>query len=165
MAGGEAHPDRKSLPPRTLVLARSLLVVRAGSSRFCWDEEQKSRAATKEDPVQMKGATSTERDTASHSPLSLALPWDRETVMGTEEMGSVEKGNLKAREAMDLEDRGTEKERGGKDPDPGGLGRAHSESHCCISGQGQGPCVHLGYPISRADRQVSQKQTPLPAPS
>lgn len=63
-------------------------------------------------------------------------------------MGSMEKGNLKETQAMDLKDRGTEKERGGKDPDPGGQGRAHSESHCCISGQGQGPCGHLGYPES-----------------
>lgn len=63
-------------------------------------------------------------------------------------MGSTEKGNLMEIEAMDLEDRGTEKERGGKDPDPRGPGRAHSESHCCISGQGQGPCGHLGYPKS-----------------
>lgn len=164
MAGGEAHPDRQPSPLRTLVLSRSLPVARAGSSSFCLDEERKSMAATEEDPVQMMGATSTEWDTASHSAPALALPWDRETVMETEGMGSEVKGNLKVTEAMGLEDRGTEKERGGKDPDPEGRGRAHSESHCCISGQGQGPCGHLGYPRSHADRQVSQKQTPPPAP-
>lgn len=163
MAEGEAHPDRQPLPLRTLVLARSLLAAHAGSSRFCWDEERRSMAAKEEDPVQMKGATSTEWDTASHSAPALALPWDRGTVMETEETGSVEKGNLKVTEVMGLEDRGTERERGEKDPDPGGQGRAHSESRCCISGQGQGPCGHLGYPRSHADRQVSQKQTPLPA--
>ncbi len=61
-------------------------------------------------------------------------------------MGSVDKGNWKATEVKDLEDRGTEKEREGKDP--GGPGRVHSESHCCISGQEQEPCDHLGYPKS-----------------
>lgn len=105
-----------------------------------------------------------ERDLASHSRVALALPWDRETVMETEEMGSMEKGNLKETAAMDLEDKETEKERGGKDPDPGALGRAHSESHCCTSEQGRGPYGHPGYPKSRADRQVSQRQTLLPAP-
>lgn len=64
--------------------------------------------------------------------------------MVTKEMGSVDMGNLRATEATDLEDKGTEKERGERDPE--GRGRAHSESHCCISGQGQGPCGHLGYP-------------------
>lgn len=74
--------------------------------------------------------------------------------METEEMGSVEKGNLKATEAMDPEDRGTERERGGKDPGPGGPGRAHFESHCCTSGQGQGPCGRLGYPESAIFRKT-----------
>lgn len=73
--------------------------------------------------------------------------------METKEMG--DKGNLKAREVRDLEDRGTEKERGGKDP--GGPGRAHSESHCCISGQGLGPCGHLGYPKSGIFRRKQVK--------
>lgn len=67
-------------------------------------------------------------------------------MLETREMGSVDKGNLKATEAMDREHRGTERGREGKGP--GGLGRVHSESHCCISGQGQGPCGHLGYPKS-----------------
>lgn len=164
MAGGETHPDRQTLPPRTLVLARSLLAVRAGRSKFYWGEERRSRAAAEEDPVQTKGATLTERDTVSHCQPALALPWDRETVMATEEMGSEEKGKLKETGAMGLKDRGTETERGGKDQDPRGWGRAHSESHCCISGPGLGPCGRLGYPESHADRQVSQKQTPPPAP-
>lgn len=77
--------------------------------------------------------------------------------METEGMGSEVKGNLKVTEAMGLEDRGTEKERGGKDPDPEGRGRAHSESHCCISGQGQGPCGHLGYPRSGILRRKQAK--------
>lgn len=66
--------------------------------------------------------------------------------METKEMGSMDSGNLKATEAMDPEGRGTEREREGKDP--GGPGRVHSESHCCISGQGRGPCGHQGYPKS-----------------
>lgn len=113
--------------------------------------------------MQMKETASTEKDTGSHSPQVLALPWDRETVMETEEMGSRDKENLKATEVMDLEDRATETERGGKDPEA--LGRAHSESHCCISGQGQEPCGHLGYPKSHADRRFFRTQTLLPAPS
>lgn len=112
--------------------------------------------------MQMKGATSMETDTGSHSPPALDVPWDRETAMETKEMGSVDMGNLKATEATDLADKGTEKERGETDPE--GRGRAHSESHCCISGQGQGPCGHLGYPKAHADRQASQRQTPPPAP-
>lgn len=66
-------------------------------------------------------------------------------------MGSVGKGNLKATEVMDPEDRGTEREREGKGP--GGLGKVHSESHCCISGQGQEPCGHRGYPKSGSQQQ------------
>ena len=88
---------------------------------------------------------------------NLALPWDRETVMETEEMGSMEKGNLKETAAMDLEDKETEKERGGKDPDPGALGRAHSESHCCTSEQGRGPYGHPGYPKSGIFRRKQVK--------
>lgn len=180
-----------TMPPRILVLARSLLVADAGRSRFCWDEERRSRAAAEEDPVQMREVMSTERDKGSHSQpalharteisklllkntfnkytmkvrcsyncsqfhkdvksSNLALPWDRETVMETKEMGSVDKGNLKVTEVMGLKDRGTETETGGKDPR--GPGRAHSESHCCIFGQEQGPCDHLGYPKSEIFRR------------
>lgn len=75
--------------------------------------------------------------------------------METKEMRSMGMGNLKATEAMGLEHRGTEKERGGKDP--GGPGRAHSESHCCISVQGQGPCGHRGYPVSGIFRRKQVK--------
>lgn len=57
--------------PHILVLARSPRAARAGRSRFCWDEERGSRTATKEAPVQKMGAMLTERDTGSHSPLSL----------------------------------------------------------------------------------------------
>ncbi len=75
--------------------------------------------------------------------------------METKEMDSADKGNLMVIEVMDLEDRGTEKERGGKDP--GGPGRAHSESRCCISEQGQEPCGHLGYPKSGIFRRKQVK--------
>lgn len=75
--------------------------------------------------------------------------------METKGMHSIHKGNLKVTEAMDLEDRGTDKERGGMDP--GDPGRAHSESRCCISGQGQGPCGHLGYPKSGIFRRKQGK--------
>lgn len=77
---------------------------------------------------------------------NLALPWDKETVMETKEMRSRDTGNSKATGASGLEDRATEKERGGKDP--GAPARARSGSRCCISGQGQEPCGHLGYPKS-----------------
>lgn len=43
-------------PPRILEPAHSPLAVRAGRSRFCWDEGKRSRAAAEEDPVQMKEA-------------------------------------------------------------------------------------------------------------
>lgn len=66
--------------------------------------------------------------------------------METKAVGSRHRGNLKATEVMDPEDRGTGKERGGRDP--GAPGRAHSESHYCISEQGQEPCVRPGYPES-----------------
>lgn len=163
MVGEEVPPDWQTSSPRIPVPAHSPLVARAGRSRFWWDEERKSRAVTEEDPAQMMGGRSMEtQDTGSHSPPALALPRVKETVMETREMGSVDKGNLKATEAMDLEDKETEKERGGKDPR--GPGRAHSESHCCISGPGWGPCGHLGCPKSRADRRASRTQTPPPAP-
>lgn len=58
-------------PPRILGLARSLPVARAGRSRFCSGEGRRSRAASEEDPAQMKGATSMETDTGSHSPPAL----------------------------------------------------------------------------------------------
>lgn len=162
MAGGEARPDKQTLPPRILEFARSPLAARAERSRFCWDEGRTSRTAAEEDPVQMKEVTSVERHKVSHTPPALAPPWGRETGMETT-VDSVGKGNLKATEAMDQEDKGTEKERGGKDP--GAPVRAHSESHCCISEQGQEPCGRLGYPKSHADHLVSQTQTLPPAPS
>lgn len=85
--------------------------------------------------------------------------------METEEMGSMEKGNLKETAAMDLEDKETEKERGGKDPDPGALGRAHSESHCCTSEQGRGPYGHPGYPKSAIFRRKQVKGSEPLTPS
>lgn len=66
--------------------------------------------------------------------------------METEALDSVDKGRWKVTEVMDLEDRGIERERGGKGP--GAPGRARSVNHCCISGQAQEPCGHLGYPKS-----------------
>lgn len=75
--------------------------------------------------------------------------------METKVLGSVGKGNLKVTEAMDLEDKGTVKERGGKDPRA--LERTHSENHCCISGQGQEPCDHLGYPKSVTFKRTEVK--------
>lgn len=70
--------------------------------------------------------------------------------METKVLGSVDRESLTVTEVMGPEDRGTVEERGGKDP--GGLGRAHSESHCCISGQGQELCGHLGYPKSVTEK-------------
>lgn len=60
---------------------------------------------------------------------------------------------------MDLEERGTEKERRGKGPDPRGRGRARSVSHCCISAQGRGPCGRLGYPKSVEIRGKQVKES------
>lgn len=133
---------------------------------FCWDEAKTSSSAAEEDPAQMKEAVLMEMYTESHSPQALALPWHRETVMEIIVMDSVVKGNLKgnlkATEAMDQADMGTEMERGAKDP--AAPVKVHSGSHCCISGQEQELCDHLGYPESRADRLVFPTQTPPPAP-
>lgn len=63
--------------------------------------------------------------------------------METKVLDSVGKGKQKVTKAMDLKGKGTRKERGGKDPRA--LERTHSETHCCISVQGQEPCDHLGY--------------------
>lgn len=71
--------------------------------------------------------------------------------METTVMDSVEKENLKATEGMDQEDKGTEKERGGRDPEA--RVKAHSESRCCIVGLEQEPCDHQGYPESRIFRR------------
>lgn len=125
-----------------------------------------SSSAAEEDPVQMKEAVLMEMYTESHSPQTLALPWHRETVMEIIVMDSVVKGNLKgnlkATEAMDQEDKETEMERAVKDP--GALVKAHSGSRCCISGQEQELCGRLGCPESRADRLVSPTQILPPAP-
>lgn len=161
MAGGETRPDRQTLLPHTLELAHSLLAVHAERNRFCWDEGKRSRAAAEEDPVQTKGAKLMERDTKSHSPQPLALPWCRETGMEIKVMDSKDKVNLKATKVMDQEYKGTEKERGGKDP--AAPVTAHSENHCCISGQEREPCGHLGYPESHADHLVFHTQTLPPA--
>lgn len=147
MAVGEVHHQGQTRPPRRLVLSRSLLAAHAGRSRFYWAEERRSTAATEEDPEQTKAAASTETDTGRHSRLDLAS--DRETGMDTQDMGSVDMGNVKVTKVMAPKDRETEKETGEKDP--GDPARAHSESHCCIFGQVQGPCVHLGCPKSHAD--------------
>lgn len=79
--------------------------------------------------------------------------------METKEMGSLGVGNLKVTEVMGPEDRGTEREREGKGP--GGPGRVHSGSRCCISGEGQGPCGHLGYPESGTLDRKQGLRTPL----
>lgn len=161
MAGEETDPDKKTLPPHRHELAHSPLAAPSERSRFCWDEERRSRAAAEEDPVQMKEVTSTVMGTESHILPALVLPWGRETLMKTKEMDSGNKGNVRVTEAMDLEDKGTEMEKGGKDP--GGPVMVHSESHCCISEQEPEPCDHPGHPKSHADRQLSQTQTLLPA--
>lgn len=161
MTGGESHPDRQRLLLHTLELAHSLLAVRAEKSRFCWDEAKRSRPAAEEDPVQMKEAMLMERDTRSHSPQALALPWCREIGMGIKVMDSKDKVNLKVSEVTYQEYKGTEKEKEGKDPVA--PVRGHSESHCCISGQGRELCGHLGYPKSHADRLVFHTQTLPPA--
>lgn len=64
--------------------------------------------------------------------------------METKVMDTKDKVNLKATKVLDQEHKGTEKERGGKDPEAPAT--AHFENHCCIFGQGQEPCGHLGYP-------------------
>lgn len=71
--------------------------------------------------------------------------------MEIKETDSRNKGNVKATEALDLEDRGTETERGGKNP--GGVAMARSESHCCIFGQELGPCDHLEHPKSGSEKR------------
>lgn len=79
--------------------------------------------------------------------------------METKEMGSLDVGNLKVTEVIGPEDRGTEREREGKDPE--GPERVHSGSRCCISGEGQGPCGHLGYPESGTLDRKQGLRTPL----
>lgn len=66
--------------------------------------------------------------------------------MGIKVMDSKDKVNLKVSEVTYQEYKGTEKEKEGKDPVA--PERGHSESHCCISGQGRELCGHLGYPKS-----------------
>lgn len=62
----------------------------------------------------------------------LSLQWDRGSPTATEAMGREDTATEMGREAMA----------------PGGPGRVHSGSHCCISGRGPAPCVHPGCPIS-----------------
>lgn len=82
---------------------------------------------------------------------------DRETAMEWNRKGWVHEENLAGTGAMGREGRGTETETGGKDP--GGPGRARSESRCCIAALGRGPCGHPGRPES----EESKRQTSDPA--
>lgn len=44
------------------------------------------------------------------------------------------------------------------DPGPGGWGMGHSENRCCISGQEQGLCVHLGPPESKTEEEEEEEK-------
>lgn len=79
------------------------------------------------------------------------LVLDRETAMEWDWKGWVHEENLAGTGAMGREGRGTETETGGKDP--GGPGRARSESRCCIAALGRGPCGHLGRPESEESKR------------
>lgn len=158
--------------PHRLALARSLLEARAGTSRFCWGEERRRRAGRALGPVETTGATRT--DPAARLALNrkterFYIKWremglqscvegshlvlDRETAMEWNWKGWVHEENSAGTEAMGREGRGTGTETGGKDP--GGPGRARSESRCCIAALGRGPCGHPGRPES----EESKRQT------
>lgn len=161
MAGGEVRLDKHTLLPRILELARTLPAARAERCSFCWAGGKWRRAAAEGDPVQMMEVMLMGKGMRLRSLQILALSWDTVTERETKVMDSVDKGKLKVTGVLDPVDMGTETGKGGKDPeDPV---RAHSESHCCISGQEQEPCGRLGYPESRADHPVSQTQRPPPA--
>lgn len=115
--------------------------------------------------MQRKEEQWTEKSTERHSPR-LVLPWGRGTGSGTVDLGLGDQGSVTGTAVTDLEDRGTGT---GTGTGTGGTGpkvqeTGRFENHCCTSGPGPEPGVRLGCPGSRAGRQVSQIQTPLPAP-
>lgn len=54
--GCEDKEEQLTALPHTHALARSLLEAGAGRSRFCWDEERRSRAGTAMAPLETTGA-------------------------------------------------------------------------------------------------------------
>lgn len=116
--------------------------------------------------MQTRGELLKEKNTRPHNPQTLAAPLDRETVTETKGTGSTGKGSLVATEEMDREDKGTEMVRAGKGPVV--QVRAHSGSHCYISGPGQELGGHRGClksGISHLHHHISQTRKLLQAPN